>query len=179
VGKGHYRLVVESSGPCEQGVEVYERGASGEVKFTQSIDGFAQAIRPLNGNGKDELVIGKQLVEFDCASITVWPAVYRFEKGKYAAASRDFPAFCDHEVPPHLKAEISECRTRGKPGLSNLIMIRDKILRVLGRKPTAGLGQAANGWRRGSTERQGGYTLVMDLPEVDGTHGRRRAPACS
>lgn len=93
VGKGHYRLVVASSGPCAHGVEVYKRGASGKVKFSQSIDGFAEAIRPLNGNGEDDLIIGKELVEFYCASIIVWPAVYRFENGKYVEASSNFPAF--------------------------------------------------------------------------------------
>jgi hypothetical protein len=117
------------------------------VTTTQSLAGRADlktAIRDLNGDGKDEVILQTLLVEHDCANQLTWPAVYRLENGKYVEASRDFPAFYDNEVLRKLDGGIRQAMIgHGNPdNQAGIIMVRDKILRVLGRDPTAGLQQA-------------------------------------
>lgn len=107
-------------------------------------------IRDLNGNGQDELIIPTVLESFSTADTITWPAVYRLEKGKYVEASGDFPAYYDSHVLPQLDREIQSVQNERSAGgdgatedkLASLIMTRDKILRVLGREPMAGLQQA-------------------------------------
>jgi hypothetical protein len=146
-GDGHYQLVLTLSGPCAHAVTISDQDTSGRVTTTQSLAGRADlktAIRDLNGDGKDELILQTLLVEHDCANQLTWPAVYRLENGKYVEASRDFPAFYDNEVLPKLDGGISRAKIgHGNPdNQAGTIMVRDKILRVLGRDPTAGLQQA-------------------------------------
>ena len=167
---GQYELVLTLFEPCTHAVEIEKRDASGNVTTVQTIEGLANlktGIRDLDGDGKDELVIGKTLAEYSCASIVTWPAVYRLENGKYVEASRDFPAFYDDEVLPKLDAEIKQYRAKEvKAGAidqwnpAGFIMARDKILRVLGRDPTAGLKQA-NDWMNSSDPQLAFYAAAM------------------
>ncbi len=117
--------------------------------LVQTIEGWADlntAIRDLNGDGKDELIVQKPLVEYNCASIVTWPAVYRRENGKYVEASKEFPSYYDDEALPAINSAIGHLEAKGENpnqvGVFSLIVVRDKILRVLGRDPTAGLNQA-------------------------------------
>jgi len=92
-----------------------------------------------------------------------WPQVYRLRDGKYVEASRDFPGFYEKQILPMLDRAITQTRkdvATPKPSpvpgiydgsqndqqseryLAALIMARDKVLRVIGRDPTAGLAQA-------------------------------------
>jgi hypothetical protein len=77
-----------------------------------------------------------------------WPAVYRLENGKYVETSRDFPNFYDTEVLPQLDKQITAAQQKVDEGrnyqdsVALLTLEKDKILRVLGRDPTAGLQQA-------------------------------------
>jgi len=95
-----------------------------------------------------------------------WLQVWRLKNGKYVEASRDFPNFYTKQILPKLDAAITQARedvnevpaekAKPHPGISNtddywnssarylaaLIMTRDKILRVLGIDPNAGLEQA-------------------------------------
>jgi hypothetical protein len=132
---------------------IFWRDSSGKVT-TREIDGWMISnlhvvIRDLNGDGRDELIVPTVLVQYNTAETTTWPMVYRLEKGKYIEASREFSAFYDNEVLPKLNSEMSQYQAKAtKAGPTNgwnpawLIMVRDKILRVLGRDPTAGLQQA-------------------------------------
>jgi len=97
----------------------------------------------------------------------VWPQVYRLRNGGYIEASRDFPTFYDKTVLPIIDKAMAKARKDFKrfetsipaPNidpdemrkeerrqmertLAALTMCRDKILRVLGRDPNAGLAQA-------------------------------------
>jgi hypothetical protein len=119
-----------------------------------------------NGDGKTELV---QLAQVGRVSPKrtkfipdgEWPQVYRLRDGKYVEASRDFPNFYEKQVLPQLDKAIAKARhdvaaPRPTPAydphgeeahrperyLAALIMARDKILRVIGRDPSAGLAQA-------------------------------------
>jgi hypothetical protein len=148
-GDGHYSLVLTLSSPCAHFVTILDQDGSGTVTANQSLAGWSdlkRGVRDLNGDGKDELILQTLLVEHDCANELSWPAVYRLEKGKYVEASSDFPAFYDNEILPKLDGQIS--RNQAQTGHENSVslaettMVRDKILRVLGREPTAGLQQA-------------------------------------
>lgn len=150
-GNGKYELLLTESGPCSSYVMIFQQIGGGHV-YPQGFFGGANlktAIRDLNGDGKDELVIYRPLVLHSCIDVTTWPAVYRLHKGKYVEASRDFPNYYDDEVLPELARRIGETRAKVAAGkrnseytLAGLIMERDQILRVLGRNATAGLNHA-------------------------------------
>jgi hypothetical protein len=127
---------------------VYSCNRVGELSI-QEIEGwklgnFKEMVRDLNGDGEDELIIPTALPEngvwSPLVNIPAWPAVYRFEKGKYVDASRDFPSFYDNEVLPELDKEIGKGRNQDDSAVQALA--RNKILRVLGRDPVAGVQQA-------------------------------------
>lgn len=146
---GRYQLVTTSSYPCVSFLAINDPDASGKIYMVQTIEGWADlktGIRDLNGDGKDELIVQKPLVEYDCASVVTWPAVYRLENGKYVEASKDFPSYYDDEALPAINSEIDRLEAKDeyltRKRVLSLTMARDKILRVLGRDPTAGLSQA-------------------------------------
>jgi hypothetical protein len=121
-----------------------------------------------NRDGKTELVMLEPLGGFSpqrtkFIPMGEWPEVYRLRDGKYVEASRDFPSFYEKQVMPQLDKAITQARQdaaapRPTPGsggnpqsymshqpdryLAALIMVRDKILRVIGRDPMAGLAHA-------------------------------------
>jgi hypothetical protein len=96
----------------------------------------------------------------------MWPRIYRLRDEQYVEASRDFSAFYDKTIFPMINASMANAHKRitelaeqkAKPGtndsqnddyrqiatrtLAGVTMCRDKILRVLGRDPNAGLAQA-------------------------------------
>ena len=126
------------------------KDSSGKVR-AQELDGWMirdlhKVIRDLNGDGKDELIIPTVLVQYSTAGTFTWPVVYRLENRKYVEASRDFPGFYDDQVLPSLEKQIGDYQSKQEPGnqemAAALIFERDKILRMLGRNPTAGLQQA-------------------------------------
>jgi hypothetical protein len=111
-----------------------------------------EMIKDLNGDGKDELIIAKQLASGGLwqplMAMPTWPAIYRLENGKYVDASRDFPSYYDNEVLPQLSQEISKAQAKipREPFQEETVavaeMTKAKILRVLNRDPVAGLNQA-------------------------------------
>lgn len=107
---------------------------------------LGKIVRDINGDGQVELVIPTTLISYSNGSTITWPTVYRLEKGKYVEASRDFSGFYEDEVIPKLQERINQYQA--KPGVgtldavAGLTMVQDKILRVLGRDPAAGLQQA-------------------------------------
>jgi hypothetical protein len=111
--------------------------------FEQAGD-LNKTIRDLNGDRQKELIIWKDLAEegtwLPAVNTPRWPAIYRLENGNYVEASRDFPSFYDNEVLPQLEKEIRKAPNQGASAVPALA--RNKILRVLGRDPTAGLQQA-------------------------------------
>ena len=158
-GDGRYELVVTgSSGPNYAGLGIYWQ--EGPDKFrSQSLPGAGKvqkAIRDLDRDGRDEIVLYESLdpTGFRGGLATpMWPQVYRLHDGEYVDASSDFPEFYTDEVLPPLEQEIAKARRSLPPGSEGetnaavLEMQRDKILRVLGRDPTAGLAEA-RGWAR-------------------------------
>jgi hypothetical protein len=154
-GDGRYELALITGGRCCTDLILFWQSAPGKIRREAFVGAttLADTIRDLNGDGRYELVIWKPVVANDAQAKYYWPAAYRLKDGKYVAASADFPGFYDKEVLPKLAKEIAktqaDARTAAPPGdnpqaerAAGLVMERDKILRVLGRNPTAGLQQA-------------------------------------
>jgi hypothetical protein len=155
-GKSDFAVLIDES---ERGyfneLDIYSPGSADELKI-QEIEGwemgpFKKMVRDLNGDGVDELVIPKEFgggTWQPTAGTPGWPAVYRLENGRYVEDSRDFPSFYDNEILPRLNQEIgdAEARITREPFQAATVavaeMTRDKILRVLGRNPVAGLNHA-------------------------------------
>ncbi len=125
-----------------------------------------------NGDGVPEVVVLGDIDHHPPPQRTrfipggVWPRIFRLQDGKYVEASREFSAFYDKMIFPMINKSIANAQQRikeiadqkAKPGpndsqndsylliamrtLAGVTMCRDKILRVLGRDPNAGLAQA-------------------------------------
>jgi len=144
-GDGRYELLAIYHSRCCSVLYIYWQDAPGKV----SVQGYSTAgeldktIRDLNGDGKRELVLYAYLKSSGpgVGPTAMWPQVYRLQNGSYVEASRDFPSFYDTEVLPQLEHDIGKARESPRDQ-AVLVMERDKILRVLGRDPNAGLAQA-------------------------------------
>lgn len=117
-------------------------------------------LQDLSGNGKVELVIYDKLGSG--GELPLWPKVYTLKNGKYIESSKEFATFYDAQILPSLdlalgkepKEAIQFIGTLSPPRFGigemgqpeeevvGLKMVRDKILRVLGRDPSAGQQQA-------------------------------------
>lgn len=146
---GRYELLVTedlSGRALYDYLAIYSRSNSGKVVLQQWIRGdgigsdIAKIVRDVNSDGKAELIIPARLLSYSTAETYAWPSVYKLEDGKYVESSRDFPDFYDNEILPRLQKQI-DYSGGGASGIP-VVMERDKILRVLGRDPSAGLEQA-------------------------------------
>ena len=171
-GDGKYELAIGyASGPDIGYLTVFWWDGPGKIR-SQDFDSSGNASEEwyhgpiaadLNGAGQEELIMFDGLHYDPRPERTkfiptgTWPSVYRLRDGKYVEASRDFPSFYETKILPQLDKAISKARedaaqqkaqlrTGADPGpmryLAALIMCRDKILRMLGRDPNAGLAQA-------------------------------------
>jgi len=147
---GPYMADLDNDGKTElinqEGLDVHPGGGQHGSRSSRPKEGFAQ---------------GKSLPHVE------WPAVYRLRNGQYVEASEEFRGFYDKTVLPLISKAMDEKRNEmavraaekkkhapffasteveyfEEPSryLAALIMCRDKILRVLGRDPNAGLVQA-------------------------------------
>ncbi len=163
-GNGKYALLMvqmpDVCHVCKTILLIFQQGAGGKitVQVMPGASPLNRVIRDLNGDGQKELIIPPP-VDPAFAGYAVVPHVYRLENGKYVEASRDFASYYDTEVLPPIEKAISQARFRlangpigAKPTvrwlrflrhkLAELTMDRDKILRMIGRDPDAGLEQA-------------------------------------
>jgi hypothetical protein len=167
------------TGPDIAHLDIYWKDAPGKFRLqTFGFLTFARCeqwyegteFADLNGDGKEELILFEPL---DSTAILLrrkfipnatWPKVYRLRDGKYVDTSRDFADFYLKKILPQLDKAIVKAANANAPpwsdpsdndwqlpdrNLAALIMCRDKILRVIGRDPTAGLAQARK-WMRDS-----------------------------
>ncbi len=153
-GDGRYELVVTgSSGPNYAGLVIYWQESPDKFRsqFLPGVGTLQKAIRDLDRDGRDEIVLYSFLDPSGirgARATPMWPQVYRLHDGEYVDASSGFPEFYTDEVLPLLEQEIVKARRSLPPGsefetgAAVLEMQRDKILRVLGRDPTAGLAEA-------------------------------------
>jgi len=168
-GDGRYELAVGwSSGPEIATLTIYWQDAPRKVRSQdfhfppfggppEQMDEWYNGppFEDLNGDDKDELILFDPLDHTErthrkSVPNGAWPQVFRLHGGQYVEASRDFPGFYEKEFLPQIDKEIVKARdyslgadpALGEQYLAALIMSRDKVLRFLGRDPTAGLAQA-------------------------------------
>jgi hypothetical protein len=175
-GDGKLELaLIARSGPCCSALGLYWQDAPGKIRWETFVNAgdLKEAIRDLNGDGKDELIIWKEIAEPGswAPSITTprWPSVYRLENGKYVEDSRNFADFYDVEILPQL-AQVEKAfeARRGRQDVGTLLET-DKILRVLGRDPAAGLQQAYQWMNSGDPQRiQGAIAIFRDIGGHEG-----------
>ena len=170
-GDGRYALVLTADTTGRlffDAVYIYRRGDRGKLDVQtilgRGVRDLPEAVRQLDVDHQLELVIPSGLDAQGpggpLSPTVVWPRVYKLRNGEYVDRSRDFPRFYDSEVLPELDAAIDEARKNvaAEPAsaaeavacfprrrLASLEMAKDKILRVLGRDPTAGV-NAARAW---------------------------------
>ena len=131
-------------------LEILQHHRSGKFSYQElrgwMIQNLGAVIRDLNGDGQDELIIPTVLIQYTTAETFTWPVVYKLKNSGYVRASRDFPRFYEDQILPRLEAQIRDYQA--KPGQGNqdtaaaLTLEKDRILRMLGRDPTAGLNHA-------------------------------------
>ena len=153
-GNGTYQLLMTldvNSRHFYNALVVYTRDSSGRLASQEimgwAIRDLAKVTKDINRDGKDELIVPSQLASDTyrgAAAMAIWPAVYRQKDGRCVEASGEFPSFYESQVLPGLEKKIAEAREKVGEGLATqhdlavAIMARDKILRVIGRDPTAG-----------------------------------------
>ena len=166
-GRGFYTLWIYSHGGADSLIIQEIRGwrqMGGLKAMLKDLngDGVDELIIPT--------AVGRRGAWTPTAAEAMWPAIYRPVNGtyvqvirdfpntsrtrsievstRYVEASRDFPNFYDTQILPNFDRTIVMLQQRaaqgeGNPGaLAHMMVERDKILRVLGRQPAAGLNQA-------------------------------------
>jgi len=199
-GDGRYELAMTRVTRCCVYLDIYWQDAPGKFSDQEYQDAgrLGTTIRDLDGDGKRELILYAYLKSDSrrapLGPSAMWPQVYRLENGSYVDASKDFPRFYDAEVLPQLEKQIRKVRqelaaqqgktTPDKPldkvrrsyerQLAALSMEKDKILRVLGRDPNAGLAKARE-WMRSSDPQLAADARVV-FADIGG-HERERSAA--
>lgn len=149
-------------------------------------EGFIpDVIESENGSDKKLLVIPTVFV-FNLPTSLIWPKAYALQNGVYIAAGPDSASFYDAQILPKFNRAIAEVDDRlrslaasNEPSTTSdgsatpnqkqyyvrkrirLIMVRDKILRFIGRDPTAGLAQARMWISDG--EARPAYAVIKDI----------------
>ncbi len=126
-GDGKYELLVTWVSKYWAHLDIFWQDAPGKLRV-QSFDGAgidpAQAIKDLNGDGKQELIVGSKL-DSDARTpllptpVAYWPQVYRLRNGRYVEASGDFPSYYT-KLLPRLEKRVRRLRQvvaeqQGKP----------------------------------------------------------------
>lgn len=174
-GNGKVELVVSMATRCCCSTTIYWQEAPGKL-WEQTYDGCA-TVKDLDGDGKQELILSMlDRYPSNGTPVAELTFVYRLKNGRYVEASRDFPKYYDTEVLPQLEKDISEAgqevaeqqgeaRPTAGPGesqreidiewflperhLAAPVMEKDRVLRMLGRDPNAGLAKARE-WMKSS-----------------------------
>ena len=158
-GDGRYDLITTldlSGRSFFDYLAVYERADSRRISVQwfpeeTAIGKLSGVIRDLNDDGRKELIVPTLFPAgaYGAGSLSAaWPAVYKLKSGTYVEASNEFGSFYDADVLPGLLKDIAEARAKAgtspsyAPKLISHTLAQDKILRVLGRDPTAGLHEA-------------------------------------
>jgi hypothetical protein len=142
----------------------------------ESLDGV---VEDLDGDARLELILPEDLTPYRGGAdpLATWRAVYTLEGGKYLERSARFRSFYEKREIPRLLHAIDEVRT--VPGgklpeasyrVEALEIERDKIYRVEGGQPKAGLASAL-GWAKSSDPRErtlaAGILSDIGDPEAD------------
>jgi hypothetical protein len=185
-GDGRYELITTldlSGRSFFDYLAVYERDNLGRVSVQwfpeeTAVGKLSSVIRDLDADGRKELIIPTLFPSgiYAGSVAAAWPAVYKLKNGVYVEASNEFGSFYDADILPGLLRDIAEARVKAgtsaayAPKLISLTMEKDKILRVLGRDPTAGLDEARE-WA-GSDDPNLASAAAALLREINGNAGK-------
>jgi len=113
---------------------------------------LAETVADLDGDGKMELILPQELTPYlGSRPMATWRAVYRLDKNRrYKARSESFGTFYESRELPRIAKDIEQTRTNAdrlsERRVSDRILVleieRDKLHRVLGDDPEAGLPSA-------------------------------------
>ncbi len=140
--------------------------------------GSSMSISDLDHDGTLELILPIALESYRGASPTpVWTSIYKWEKNGYIEADDRFKDFYSGILLPNVDKKIEEL-TRGKSEaeqdlderLMSIWVIKDKIIRLLGIDPQAGI-QRAIKWTKSPNPkvRENAVITLSDIPGVEAT----------
>jgi hypothetical protein len=148
-----------------------------QVVETWGLRSLAGALADLAGDGRMELIVPVALTPYRSGTdpVATWRAVFSPSRGQYVERSADFPTFYQAGELPRIARELAQAEA-ALPGafdrrpvhrVEALEIERDKIQRVLGRDPNAGLGQARQ-WAKSSdpVERTLAIGVLADLEDA-------------
>lgn len=157
----------------------------GKKVWHQSLGGWMLsdldgATKDLDGDGFPELILPILLSDYRGARVMpVWTAVYKWNGEKYEEASAHFKEFYQKEVLPEVEARIREVTERARRAgktpaeydeideeiLSAHQLIKDKIIRVTGEDPYAGV-ERARAWAKSPYPyvRENAIRVFEDIP---------------
>ncbi len=135
---------------------IYRQDGPGKISFEEirgwNIGRLNNVVRDINGDNKEELVIPTELSPYNLVptfDTSAWPKVYSFDGQRYVDASASFPGFYDSQVLPVLERRIEKTKAQSAEkhqsqySLALLVLTKDQILHVLGRRLTASEQQEA------------------------------------
>jgi hypothetical protein len=160
-----YELLVTYTYSRSTGGPAVFKVISGEKVWHQTLGGVLQeidrAIEDLDADGIAELILPIVIGRFSGQGRALWTAVYKWEDGKFVDASGQFKKFYQARIIPKLEAHIRELnqlrqtpqgvltpqdvqlsREIHEEKLAAAWMVKDKIARVTGEDPNAGITRA-------------------------------------
>lgn len=139
--------------------------------FKESL-GASTVIYDLDHDGMLELILPIRIGAYRGASLTpVWTSIFKWEKYGYVEADERFKGFYEESLPRIEKtiAELSRGKSEEAQNLDELLttiwVIRDKIIRLLGIDPQAGL-QRAIRWTKSANwvVRENAAVVFSEIP---------------
>ncbi len=139
--------------------------------FKESL-GASTAIYDLDHDGMLELILPIRIGAYRGASLTpVWTSIFKWEKYGYVEADERFKGFYEERLPRIEKTivELSRGKSEEAQDLDELLtatwVIRDKIVRLLGRDPQAGLLRAIR-WTKSANwvVRENAVVVFSEIP---------------
>jgi hypothetical protein len=175
---GVYELLVTyaASRAFFGGPAIFKSVAGKKVRL-QTLNGWMlrylnDALKDLDGDGVPELLLPILLSEYRGARfMPVWTAVYKWNGEKFVDMSSQFSEFYHRDVLPEIEMQIQKASVPWQPPaagtaspedielshqshdeeLATAWVVRDKIMRVLGEEPRAGVERAYE-WARSPNE---------------------------
>lgn len=192
-GRGFYNnlYVVKKTGPAfsYQDIFIWNAARIGESltplreshmgSLSICDQGCQVIVSDIDGDGLLELFAPILLGPYRGSSPSpLWTGIFKWESGRYSEADLQFQSFYSGVLLSHVEqriAELSEGKAEVQQGLDQRLdlewVIKDRILRLFGSDPRAGLERAV-GWAR-SPDPVARQNALVELGEIPGEEARR------